>query len=120
MMKNRNKPQKEEVKNIPDSSVKEEKNYSKINIADFLDAPAPEKPETTEWTEYIVTARGGLCLRETPPSDINSTSGSNGGAVISYMGYGDIFVEIKRTNKWSYGNYLGKTGWACNEYLIKK
>lgn len=117
-MKNRNKPQKEEVKNIPNSSTKEDKNYSKINIADFLDAP--EKTETTEWTEYVVTARGSLCLRETPPSDTNSTSGSNGGAVISYISYGDTFVEIKRTNKWSYGNYMGKSGWVCNEYLAKK
>ena len=76
-------------------------------------APAP-KP-----VSYKVITKSGLFLRKSPPSDTNSTSGTKAGAKICCMGYGDTFVETKRTNKWSYGTYKGKSGWACNVYLGK-
>ena len=78
-------------------------------------APAPSTPVT-----YKVTARGGLYLRKSPPINTSSTNGQLAGRAIVCMSYGDDFVETKRTNKWSYGTYKGKTGWACNAYLTKK
>lgn len=76
-------------------------------------------PEFAELDKYKVTAKGGLVLRETPPVDTNATSGIYAGAGILCIPYGDNFVEIKRTNNWSYGNYNGKSGWVCNIYLEK-
>lgn len=76
-------------------------------------------PEFAELDKYKVTAKGGLVLRENPPSDTNATSGMYAGAGIICIPYGDDFVETKRTNNWSYGNYNGKSGWVCNIYLEK-
>lgn len=76
------------------------------------------KPSTAG--EYKVTARGGLYLRKSPPANTDSSSGNLAGGKILCMGYNDIFVEIKRDKKWSYGTYKGKSGWACNLYLTKK
>lgn len=76
-------------------------------------------PEFEELNKYKVTAKGGLVLRENPPADTNSTSGLAAGAGILCIPCGDSFVEIKRTNNWSYGNYNGKSGWVCNLYLEK-
>lgn len=76
-------------------------------------------PEFAELDKYKVTAKGGLVLRETPPSDTNTTSGMYAGAGIICIPYGDDFVETKRVNNWSYGNYNGKSGWVCNLYLEK-
>lgn len=81
---------------------------------------APSAPTQSEPVEYKVTAKGGLWLRKNPPSDTNNTNGNSAGSKILCMSYGDTFVETKRSNKWSYGSYNGKTGWACNEYLTKK
>ena len=77
-------------------------------------------PEFAELDKYKVTAKGGLVLRETPPSDTNTTSGMYAGAGIICIPCGDSFVETKRTNNWSYGNYNGKSGWVCNIYLTKE
>ena len=67
---------------------------------------------------YKVSHEGGLFLRENPPSDTNSNIGY--GPQICCMNYGDVFVEIKRVNNWSYGNHNGKSGWTCNLYLEKE
>ena len=75
-------------------------------------------PEPSTAGEYEVIARGGLYLRKNPPSNTTSTTGV--GATIVCMNYGGTFVEQKRSNKWSYGTYKGKSGWACNIYLKKK
>lgn len=83
-------------------------------------AELPVTPEFKELNTYIVTAQGGLVLRESAPVDTNSTNGSNAGAGILCIAYGDTFVETKRSNNWSYGNYNGKSGWVCNIYLAKK
>lgn len=76
-------------------------------------------PEFVELDRYKVIAKGGLVLRENPPIDTNSTSGLSAGAGILCIPYGDNFVETKRVNNWSYGNYNGKSGWVCNLYLKK-
>ena len=76
-------------------------------------------PAFAELDKYKVTAKGGLVLRENPPSDTNTTSGMYAGAGIGCIPYGDSFVETKRVNNWSYGNYNGKSGWVCNIYLEK-
>lgn len=76
--------------------------------------------EFAELDKYKATAKGGLVLRETPPSDTNATSGMYAGAGIGCIPCGDNFIEIKRTNNWSYGNYNGKSGWVCNIYLVKE
>ena len=76
-------------------------------------------PEFAELDKYKVTAKGGLVLRENPPVDTNTTSGMYAGAGIICIPYGDGFVETKRVNNWSYGNYNGRTGWVCNLYLEK-
>lgn len=86
-------------------------------------APAPKPtltPSPAHSVSYIVTAKGGLFLRKSPPSNTNNSSGAYAGTKILCMNYGDTFVETKRSNKWSYGTYKGKTGWACNLYLKKK
>ena len=81
----------------------------------------PSAPvQSTEPVKYKVIARGGLFLRKNPPSDTNSIDGTYAGAKIVCMNYGDSFVETKRSNKWSYGTYKGKSGWACNKYLAKE
>lgn len=80
----------------------------------------PVTPEFAELNRYKVNAKGGIILRETPPSDTNSTSGMYAGAGILSIGYEDTFVELKRDNYWSYGNYNGKSGWVCNIYLDKE
>lgn len=77
--------------------------------------PAPSTP-----TKYRVSARGGLYLRKSPPKNLDSTNGQLAGRAIICMNYGDDFTETKRTGKWSYGTYKGKSGWACNVYLQKK
>ena len=77
-------------------------------------------PEFAELNRYKVTARGGLVLRETPPPDTNASSGMYAGAGILCIPYENSFVEIKRENNWSYGNYNGKSGWVCNLYLAKE
>ena len=79
----------------------------------------PTTPEFAELDKYKVTAKGGLVLRENPPVDTNSTNGLLAGAGIICIPCGDSFVETKRTNNWSYGNYNGKSGWVCNLYLEK-
>ena len=79
----------------------------------------PVTPEFAEINRYKVTAKGGLVLRETPPSDTNNTSGMYAGAGIICIPYGDDFVETERVNNWSCGNYNGRTGWVCNLYLEK-
>lgn len=79
----------------------------------------PVTPEFAELNKYKVTAKGGLILRETPPSDTHTTSGMYAGAGIICIPFGDNFVETERTNNWSYGNYNGKSGWVCNIYLEK-
>lgn len=79
----------------------------------------PVTPEFVELNRYKVNAKGGIILRETPPSDTNSTSGMYAGAGILSIPYGDNFIEIERVNNWSYGNYNGKSGWVCNIYLEK-
>lgn len=76
-------------------------------------------PEFVELNRYKVTARGGLILRENPPTDTNATSGMQAGMGIACIPYGDTFVETKRINNWSCGNYNGKSGWVCNIYLEK-
>ena len=76
-------------------------------------------PEFVELDKYKVIAKGGLVLRETPPVDTNSTNGLSAGTGILYIPYGDNFVETKRVNNWSCGNYNGKSGWVCNIYLEK-
>ena len=73
-----------------------------------------------ELNKYKVTAKGGLVLRENPPSDTHTTSGMYAGSGIGCIPCGDNFVETKRTNNWSYGNYNGKSGWVCNIYLVKE
>lgn len=75
--------------------------------------------EFAELDKYKVTAKGGLVLRENPPIDTNTTSGMYAGAGILCIPCGDSFVETKRVNNWSYGNYNGKSGWVCNIYLEK-
>lgn len=75
--------------------------------------------EFAELDKYKVTAKGGLVLRENPPFDTNTTSGMYAGAGIICIPYGDDFVETKRINNWSCGNYNGRTGWVCNLYLEK-
>lgn len=70
--------------------------------------------------EYIVMARGGLYLRKEPPANTEVEGGMGAGAPIACMAYGDIFVEIERKGKWSYGTCNGKTGWACNVHLTEK
>ena len=83
--------------------------------------PTPSKPvEDDNAVKYVVTAKSGLYLRKTPPSDTNNTNGSAAGSTILCMGWGDTFEEIERSNKWSYGIYKGKYGWACNVYLAKR
>lgn len=77
-------------------------------------------PEFEELNRYKVTAQGGLVLRENPPADTNTTSGMYAGAGILCIPYDNIFVEAKRVNNWSCGNYNGKTGWVCNIYLTKE
>ena len=79
----------------------------------------PITPEFAEINKYKVIAKGGLVLRETPPSDTNTTSGMYAGAGIICIPYGDNFVETERVNNWSCGNYNGRTGWVCNLYLEK-
>ena len=79
---------------------------------------APAQP--VETTKYTVSAKGGLWLRKSPPSNKDSVSGDLAGGKIVCMSYGDTFVEQKRDNKWSYGTYNGKSGWTCNAYLTKK
>ena len=79
----------------------------------------PVTPEFAEINKYKVTAKGGLVLRENPPLDTNTTSGMYAGAGIGCIPYGDSFVETKRVNNWSCGNYNGRIGWVCNLYLEK-
>lgn len=74
-------------------------------------------PEFAELNKYKVTAKGGVFLREGCPTDTNALIGTS--AVIGCIGYGDSFVELKRKNKWSYGNYNGISGWVCNIFLEK-
>ena len=90
-----------------------------LGVVDSLTKEATT-PEFAELDRYIISAEGGLLLRENPPSDTNNESGAYAGTEILCMNYGDIFVETKRDNKWSYGNYMGKSGWVCNVYLTKK
>lgn len=77
-------------------------------------------PEFEEPDRYEVVAQGGVVLREAPPPDTSSASGMYAGAGIICVPYKDIFVETKRINNWSFGNYNGKSGWVCNIYLKKK
>lgn len=82
-----------------------------------------ELPVTSEFAEinrYKVIAKGGIVLREAPPSDTTNINAAYAGAGILCIGYEDTFVELKRDNCWSYGNYNGKSGWVCNIYLDKE
>ena len=120
-MKKTTKSQKEEIKNDipefrPTTVSTPVLDSEKIGFLEKkIDAPEDPKP-----TRYKVIAKGGLFLRESPSTDTNSISGMLAGAPVDCMSYGSIFVEIKRINKWSYGNCLGKSGWTCNEYFEKE
>lgn len=84
-----------------------------------LDEPKVEvaNPDAFDYNRYKVTAEGGLLLRSDMPTSASSTVGT--GAIVGCMSFGDVFVEEKRVGNWSYGNYMGKSGWACNKYLTK-
>ena len=82
-------------------------------------AELPVTPEFQKLNTYKVVARGGLVLRESAPADTYSTNGDSAGAGILCIPYDNVFVEIKRENNWSYGNYNGKSGWVCNAFLIQ-
>lgn len=113
-MKKSFRPQKEEVKNDkPEVKTAPTPVLNPEEIGIFGEV----KPKVSEPIMYKIKAQGGIYLRETPPEDINTTSGVLAGATIACMNYGERFVELERKGNWSYGNYMGKSGWACNVFF---
>lgn len=89
----------------------------KIGLGEVGPLTDATTPEFAELNKYKVTAKGGVFLREDCPTNTNTLIGTS--AVIGCISYGDSFVELKRENKWSYGNYNGISGWVCNIFLEK-
>lgn len=95
--------------------LKEELKIKSISVSEETPISSTEKSDANE---FVVTAKGGIFLRKTPPSNTNAISGA--GAAIGCISYEDIFVETERSNNWSYGKCKDKFGWVCNIYLAKK
>ena len=116
-MKKTSKSQKEEIKN---ENIEIKPAPAPVLNPETIGVFGEVKQKPSEPIMFKITAQGGLFLRETPPKDINTTDSTFAGATIACMNYGERFVELKREGNWSYGNYMGKSGWACNKFFTEE